>query len=247
MRKAKHKTRPAHQQLHCDSSNTRSQQPQQQRSRVQSVAAGDRAASGIDEYWVMQERVRNLLVSANLAAPEATAEKLPENVNDVIIALHMLATAPKPKQRAPLQQYNAASAKLAAAILNKFKLLLLNQSRHQQQQQRQQQLQEHCEPRVEPCVQAYLPASQVKQQQQKQQGTVAPLPALLTLQTPAAVVGAAAAADGADLAQRQFVSSLTELPATRMAAAVFALGVLRQYDSQLVPALEAASGQLLSR
>eukprot|EP00775_Hariotina_reticulata_P008811 gene8811-8990_t len=38
-----------------------------------------------------------------------------------------------------------------------------------------------------------------------------------------------------------------ELPATRMAAAVFALGVLRQYDTQLVPALEAASGQLLRR
>lgn len=78
-----------------------------------------------DPYKEAQRRVRAVLAAADLANPAAAAEQLPATVNDFTIALQLLATAPRPANLAAYRQYEAAVQQLAAAVLDRYKGLLL--------------------------------------------------------------------------------------------------------------------------
>lgn len=143
-----------------------------------------------DPYKEAQRRVRAVLAAADLTNPAAAAEQLPATVNDFTIALQLLATAPRPVNLAAYRQYEAAVQQLAAAVLDRYRGLLLR----------------------------LLP----------QQPDKAVLP-------------------GQDRIVQELTAALASLPATKLATVAFSLGVLRLYDPQVVPALEAASLQLLQR
>jgi hypothetical protein len=184
------------------------------------------SSSSAAAYQELQRRVRAVLVSADARTPAATAEALPEGPDAAIIALQLLATAPRPPGAQHLKRYEAAARTLGAAVLAKLKRMLLegekgyvghlglggsSQSKdvvpvHPQQQQQQQQqsmaMQQDCSQPASVCADAEVDALK---------------------------------------------SALQRLPPTRIAAATFSLGVLRLYDAALLPALESASLQLLRR
>jgi hypothetical protein len=145
-----------------------------------------------DEYEQAQQRVRAILAAADMGSPADAAAQLPDSVNDLVIALQLLATAPRPASLAQYRRYESAVQQLAAAVVGKFKRLLL--------------------------------------------------PDAFALDTTPAAAGYSSQQE-----QQQLAAALAALPATKLAATAFSLGVLRLYDTQLVLALEAASAQLLQR
>ncbi|KAF6264145.1 hypothetical protein COO60DRAFT_1662012 [Scenedesmus sp. NREL 46B-D3] len=196
---------------------------QQQQHRHQQKAADD------DGYAAAQQRVRQLLISADLSNPDAAAAALPDTVNDIVIALQLLATAPKPPGAAAAKQYDAAVQQLAATVVHKFKLLVLRQQQPDQQGQQHVQHQQHIN------LQAPAP---------DKPGSSRRVSIELTQQLAEAGPSQRAAAAGQSM-QCSLASALAGVPATKLAAATFSLGVLRQYDTQLVPALEQGSLQLM--
>jgi hypothetical protein len=188
------------------------QQQQQQQQQRQPYGQSVRAADA-DQYAAAQQRVRQLLVSADMSNPAAAAAALPDTVNDIVTALQILATAPKPPGLVAAKQYDAAVQQLAAAVVSKFKRLLLRQQ------------QQHPDSRSISSSDAV------------------PQPAEAAGQPTAAAAAAAAAAE-IDT-QSSLATALAGVPATKLAAAAFSLGVLRHYDTELVPALEKGSLQLM--
>jgi hypothetical protein len=144
-----------------------------------------------DGYKEAQQRVRAILAAADPNNAAAAAEQIADTINDLTIALQLLATAPRPTNLAAYRKFETAAQQLATAVLQKYKQLLL---RPQPQAQHRDM----------------LPSGSTQQQQQ---------------------LGAA----------------LASLPATKIAAAAFSLGVLRLYDRDLAQALEAASLQLVQQ
>jgi hypothetical protein len=143
-----------------------------------------------DGYTEAKQRVRAILAAADPNNAAAAAEQIADTVNDLTIALQLLATAPRPTNLAAYRQYEAAAQQLATAVLQKYKQLLLR----------------------------LLPPTQDT--------------ALLLPGSPQ---------------QQQLGAALASLPATKVAAAAFSLGVLRLYDRDLAQALEDASLQLMQR
>jgi hypothetical protein len=189
------------------------QQQQWQQRQQQQQRYGQRARAADDDgYAAAQQRVRQLLVSADMSNPAAAAAALPDTVNDIVIALQILATAPKPPGLVAAKQYDASVQLLAAAVVDKFKRLLLRQQQQHPGSRRSS-------------------SSDIGQQ-----------PAEAAACQPAAAAAAAAAEDDT---QSSLATALAGLPATKLAAAAFSLGVLRRYDTQLVPALEQGSLQLM--
>lgn len=114
------------------------------------------AGSAADPYWEAQQRVRALLAAADPHNPAAAAAQLPDTVNDLTIALQLLATTPRPATSAAHRQYDAAVQQLAGAVVQKYKQLLLrllppphaarSQSAANMRQQREPQQQRQLEP-----------------------------------------------------------------------------------------------------
>lgn len=195
---------PAHSNSSSSSNSKHSnggQQHHRSSNHSSSRLTAQRSAPPDDGYQEAQRRVRAVLTAADPTDPAAAAEQLPDTVNDLTIALQLLATAPRPTTLAAAKQYEAATQQLAAAVLTKYKRLLLR----------------------------LLP----------------PLP--LALAPHAAAAEAAATLQHAPQQQQQLSAALASLPATKLAAAAFSLGVLRLYDRELVQGLEAASLQQMQR
>jgi hypothetical protein len=206
--------------------NARQQQQQQQRGQQQTLADAD-------GYAAAQERVRQLLITADINDLEAAAAALPDNVNDIVIALQLLATAPKPPGLAAAKRYDAAVQQLAAAVVRKFKQLLLKGQLQDEQRQQQQQHDE---------VAGHHHPSQAS----SSSSSSSSVSSMGLVQQPAESRShpAAAAAAAQDM-HASLASALAGLPGTKLAAAAFSLGVLRHYDAQLVPALEQGSLQVM--
>jgi hypothetical protein len=217
----------------------RNKQPSHRLGARQQQQQQQRGQTDADGYAAAQERVRQLLISADMNNPQAAAAALPDTVNDIVIALQLLATAPKPPGLTAAKRYDAAVQQLAAAVVHKFKQLLLKgqqqEQQHRQQHGQQQQQQHLYEVSLAPH---HLGGS--SSSSSGSSGSSTHLPNQPTGQSAAA---AAAAAD--QEMQFTLAGALAGLPGTKLAAAAFSLGVLHHYDTQLVPALEQGSLLLL--
>jgi hypothetical protein len=135
-----------------------------------------------------------VLAAADPSNPVAAAAQLPDTVNDLTIALQLLATASRPSSRPAYQQYEAAVQQLAAAVLQKYKAMLLRLlpplPQHQQEQQQDS---------------THLPQPGTQQQQQQQQLTAA-----LASLPPTKVAAAAFSLGVLRLYDRQLMAALED-------------------------------------
>ncbi|KAF8060600.1 Pacrg [Scenedesmus sp. PABB004] len=102
-------------------------QEQNQRQQRQREQTRPRTSSGDGAYAAAQARVRAALVAADLAAdPVAVAAALPGTPGELVIALQLLATAPRPHGAAEARAYEAAARGAAAGVARRLARALLS-------------------------------------------------------------------------------------------------------------------------
>lgn len=149
--------------------------------------------------------MRAVLAAADPSNPVAAAAQLPDTVNDLTIALQLLATASRPSSRPAYQQYEAAVQQLAAAVLQKYKVMLLRLLPPLPQQEQQQQ----------DITDLSSPGTQKQQQQQQQ------LTAALASLPPTKVAAAAFSLGVLRLYDRQLMAALDDASLLLISRGVF--------------------------